>query len=145
MLPAVGSIRRNTVRPTVDLPQPDSPTRPSVSPASIVKLTPSTANTVPPARCSSPLRIGKCFLRSRTSSTALWLDIAVPVDLVRAPAGSPVARELFLVRGILRAAAIFHVRAPCCEHATDWQIGQPRHCPRNFLQSFDLSRDLATH
>ena len=27
-------------RPVVDLPQPDSPTRPSVSPAAISKLTP---------------------------------------------------------------------------------------------------------
>ena len=30
--PAVGSIRRSTQRPVVLLPQPDSPTRPSVSP-----------------------------------------------------------------------------------------------------------------
>jgi hypothetical protein len=30
--PEVGSIRRSTQRPVVDLPQPDSPTRPSVSP-----------------------------------------------------------------------------------------------------------------
>jgi ABC-type oligopeptide transport system ATPase subunit len=29
--PEVGSIRRSTQRPVVDLPQPDSPTRPSVS------------------------------------------------------------------------------------------------------------------
>ena len=41
--PDVGSIRRSTVRPAVDLPQPLSPTRPSVSPALIVKLMPSTA------------------------------------------------------------------------------------------------------
>ena len=30
-------------RPVVDLPQPDSPTSPSVSPAIIEKLTPATA------------------------------------------------------------------------------------------------------
>jgi hypothetical protein len=30
--PLVGSTSRSTVRATVDLPQPDSPTRPSVSP-----------------------------------------------------------------------------------------------------------------
>ena len=34
---------RSTVRPTVDLPQPLSPTSPSVSPGAISKLTPSTA------------------------------------------------------------------------------------------------------
>ena len=37
-VPAVGSIRRSTSRPTVDLPQPDSPTSASVSPASTAKL-----------------------------------------------------------------------------------------------------------
>ena len=42
-VPAVGSIRRSTARPTVVLPQPDSPTSPSVSPGPIVKLTSSTA------------------------------------------------------------------------------------------------------
>ena len=36
--PAVGSIRRSTSRPTVDLPEPDSPTSASVLPASTVKL-----------------------------------------------------------------------------------------------------------
>ena len=41
--PAVGSIRRRIVRPVVDLPHPDSPTRPRVLPLSRVKLTPSTA------------------------------------------------------------------------------------------------------
>ena len=40
-----GSIRRSTRRLTVDLPQPDSPTSASVSPASTWKLTPSTALT----------------------------------------------------------------------------------------------------
>ena len=37
-LPASGSIRRSTSRPTVDLPQPDSPTSASVSPASSMKV-----------------------------------------------------------------------------------------------------------
>ena len=43
MVPAVGSIRRRMARPTVVLPQPISPTSPSVSPGPIVKLTSSTA------------------------------------------------------------------------------------------------------
>jgi hypothetical protein len=34
--------------PTVVLPLPDSPTRPSISPGAIVKLTPSTACTMLP-------------------------------------------------------------------------------------------------
>src|SRR5262245_46791563 len=45
MDPAVGSTRRSTERPRVVFPQPDSPTKPSVSPAWTEKLTPSTAFT----------------------------------------------------------------------------------------------------
>ena len=41
--PAVMSNRRRMQRPTVDLPQPDSPTSDSVSPLSMLKDTPSTA------------------------------------------------------------------------------------------------------
>ena len=54
--PLVGSTNRNTVRATVDLPQPDSPTSPSVSPAPSEKLTPSTAYTVPTCRRKMPPR-----------------------------------------------------------------------------------------
>jgi hypothetical protein len=45
--PEVGSSRRMMERPSVVLPQPDSPTRPSVSPRRMVNETPSTAWTVP--------------------------------------------------------------------------------------------------
>ncbi len=58
MLPQVGSTSRSTLRATVDLPQPDSPTSPSVSPMPSEKLTPSTACTVPTARRRMPLRTG---------------------------------------------------------------------------------------
>ena len=43
--PALQSSRRSTVRPIVLLPEPDSPTRPSVSPRRIANDTPSTART----------------------------------------------------------------------------------------------------
>ena len=46
IVPSVGSSRRSSTLPTVDLPQPDSPTRHSVSPGLIAKLTPSTAFTI---------------------------------------------------------------------------------------------------
>ena len=42
-VPAVGSISRMIMRPVVDLPEPDSPTSPSVSPLFTEKSTPSTA------------------------------------------------------------------------------------------------------
>ena len=38
--PELGSVRRNNVRATVVFPEPDSPTRPSVVPAGIVKRHP---------------------------------------------------------------------------------------------------------
>src|SRR5579863_626676 len=54
--PAVGSSRRRIKRPSVDFPEPDSPTRPSVSPAGISRSTPPTALTVSrfPRRPSLP-------------------------------------------------------------------------------------------
>ena len=43
ILPAVGSVSRRSDRPSVVLPQPDSPTRANVSPRWTSKSTPSTA------------------------------------------------------------------------------------------------------
>src|ERR1019366_9146714 len=142
MLPPVGSIRRRMVRPTVDLPQPDSPPRPSVSPCAIEKLMPSTANTVPPARCNRPLRTGKCFLRSRTSSTAGREPLVAPASAIAlteqlsgTPARCPVARAFFLVIGIGAAAALLGVGAARREHAALRQIGQCWHHAGDFLQA----------
>src|SRR6267142_1309367 len=71
--PEVGSISRRIVRPVVDLPQPDSPTRPSVSPGRMSKETSSTACTRATSRESRPPRIGKYFLRflTRRSGSAM--------------------------------------------------------------------------
>ncbi len=55
-------------RASVDLPQPDSPTTPSVSPFMTEKETPSTALTWPCARLRKPPLMGKCFFRSVTVS-----------------------------------------------------------------------------
>jgi hypothetical protein len=41
--PRSGGSRPSTMRPVVDLPEPDSPTRPSVSPLGMASDTPSTA------------------------------------------------------------------------------------------------------
>ena len=58
--PAVGVSMRSTASPVVDLPEPLSPTRPSVSPRRMVKETPSTALTVATRRwIRMPLVIGK--------------------------------------------------------------------------------------
>src|SRR5688572_22997115 len=70
-VPAVGSRSLRINFPVVDLPQPLSPTRPSVSPCAIEKLTSSTAWTWALTREKTPLRTGKCLVRFFTSrSTA---------------------------------------------------------------------------
>src|SRR4029077_14951467 len=58
------------IRPVVVLPQPDSPTRPTVSPRRMSKLMPSTARTAAGGPLAqNPRRTGKCFTRSLTSSS----------------------------------------------------------------------------
>src|SRR5215207_7112261 len=66
--PLVGSIKRRIVRPNVDLPHPDSPTKPRVSPSLIDRLTPSTALTAPLPRENNPSPTGKCFFKLRISN-----------------------------------------------------------------------------
>ena len=71
--PALGSISRKMQRPVVDLPQPDSPTMPRVSPAAMLKLTPSTACTRSTSRLSSPPLIGKYLVKPLTcKSSGAW-------------------------------------------------------------------------
>src|SRR5499426_587223 len=62
MRPAGSGTRRTSDRHVTDFPEPDSPTRASVSPASRVKLTPSTARV-------TPRRVKKCVRRSSTTSS----------------------------------------------------------------------------
>src|SRR4029077_13634364 len=57
------------VRPSVDLPQPDSPTSPRGSPVLISRSTPSTAWTCPTVRCSTPEATGNQTLRSVIESS----------------------------------------------------------------------------
>src|SRR5215207_8187337 len=70
VLPLVGVSSRMSSLARVDLPQPDSPTIPSVSPRCSWKDTPSTAWTSPTCRLNTtPLVNGKCLTRSCTSRT----------------------------------------------------------------------------
>src|SRR5574341_467766 len=82
--PAVGSYTLMTAKPVVDLPQPLSPTSPSVSPRWTWKLTPSTALTAPTCReRGKPRKIGKCTFKSWTSSRGEPpLDIGAPMARV---------------------------------------------------------------
>jgi hypothetical protein len=69
--PAVVSRRRTMQRASVDLPHPDSPTMPSVSPGLTLKETPSTAWTWAIAFWKMiPRVIGKYFLTPSTTSSS---------------------------------------------------------------------------
>src|SRR5262249_33642278 len=115
-VPAVGSISRRMQRPVVVFPQPLSPTRPSTSPGATVNETPSTAFTWPTTRGNRPFLIGKCFLRSRTSSSGSGISGLRDAhgvepaggDLVRAPAAGQVAAVEVPDRRVLEAAGLRH-------------------------------------
>ena len=81
--------------PRVDLPQPDSPTRPTVSPRRDVEVD-AVDGVHDSALCrrSRPCGSGKCFTRPRTSSSGSPLVAGCGGDAGRAPsgaAGRPVA------------------------------------------------------
>ncbi len=78
MVPDVGSMSRSISRPTVVLPEPDSPTRPSVSPWRISKLTPDTACTLATTLFRIPPRMGKSFTRSMTWTSGVAGTRAAP-------------------------------------------------------------------
>ena len=106
MVPAVGSIRRSASFATVDLPQPDSPTRHNVSPALIVKLTSSTARTAATVRARNPRLSAKCLVRFSTSSSGACVMPKLPLLLLLLPLpeGERVGVRGFLTP-IARAAA----------------------------------------
>src|SRR5258706_8066191 len=81
--PAVGLYSWRIARPVVDLPQPDSPTRPRVSPRSTKKSIPSTARTAPTWRWKMiPCVSGKCILSAVTLRRFFPLS-AVAVERLR--------------------------------------------------------------
>src|SRR5690606_22566647 len=115
--PLVGSISLRIVRPTVVLPQPLSPTKPSVSPSRTKKETSSTALTSAILRRKMPPWTGKYLQRFFTSKSAsgriVWsLDSGIGFHLrIVQPATGPMAgvrlqhgRRLVTDRHLLRAA-----------------------------------------
>src|SRR5882672_373480 len=79
-VPPSASSSPSRSRAVVDLPQPDSPTMPSVWPAAMLKLTPSTAETTPalqkPRRTLNPLR------RSQTLKRGVFTHVGVDAMVV---------------------------------------------------------------
>src|ERR1700704_1502281 len=101
--------RRMIALPRVDLPQPDSPTSPTVSPASRSKLTSSTARTMPRA-------LWYWTHRLRTDSS----DIARQLLFGSETGGGPV-RQQWCKHRAFGAAAIKYVGAAILECAADRQ------------------------
>src|SRR3954453_6151563 len=62
-------ISRNSASPSVVLPEPDSPTTPSVSPLRTARLTPSTALICPTVERNRPRLIGNQTFRSSADIT----------------------------------------------------------------------------
>src|SRR3954452_10647939 len=80
--PPVGSSSRSSRRPVVDLPQPDSPTRPSVSPRLMSNDTPSTARTAPRAVPYQTRRSRTERTASEVGTSGRLLIADPPLDLV---------------------------------------------------------------
>src|ERR1041385_3875848 len=154
--PAVGSIKRNRQRPTVDLPQPDSPTSPNVSPAKMSNDTPSTARTT-----SSEPSTGKCFTRPRTLTsvsrvsagrdgwgcvfTSTWA--LMNSFVVRRHCGSQIVKyatyldtAIELVKRNVTFGATRHaMRTTRCEVTTRRQVSRFRHDAFDRFQTFLLN------
>src|SRR3954447_8943237 len=114
MEPAVGFSSATRSFDTVDLPQPDSPTRPTVSPRHRVMFTPSTARTWPIVRLNTtPCVSGKCFFRSCSSSSVSPSGpraVALPGapargDAAGAPRGSDDSGTEYLLAVVARCLA----------------------------------------
>ena len=132
IVPSVGSSRRSSSLPTVDLPQPDSPTRHSVSPGLIAKLTPSTALTSATERASRPRCSGKCFFRSATSTTGLMRRPAGREHALGLVAGDDMAAADRAQLRRLDAAARDRVGAARREGAAFDRLAQRRHDAGDF-------------
>ena len=91
--PAVGSIRRSTSRPVVDLPQPDSPTSASVSPRRDLEADVLDRAHQADQPCGGPARgvTGKCLTRPSTCRTRQRRSCARSTTRLdrRLPAGRP--------------------------------------------------------
>src|SRR3954471_16854761 len=119
--PLVGSVSRRRARPRVDLPQPDSPTSPRVSPGKMSSETPSTALTIrltgdPPVHLSNhvPPPKSKWTLKSRSSiSGARRVGVALPP-------GALSVVEVFIEH---RWPAVVDLPAGC------WTLCAPPHRP----------------
>src|SRR5439155_16860244 len=136
MRPLVGACRPRIDNATVDLPEPDSPTRPRHSPRFSWRLTPSTARSIRKPRPSKPPPTGKWTARSSTlrmTSALSWAsymmmapDEAAGIEPCRLRHGGP--------------ANLGRPRATRIEPASLREIRDRRHDARDLLQSGPAKR-----
>src|SRR5690606_6856477 len=132
-VPEVGRSRAMSSLARVDLPHPDSPTMPSVSPRCRSKETPSTALIAPTWRLKTmPWVSGKCLTRSRTSR--IGSPGAAIEDLPPVVAGALAGAAHRLQRGHLGLAPVPAVRAAGVERAAGRHLEQVRRCPLDRVQ-----------
>src|ERR1700686_2253142 len=113
MSPQSRGIRSINSRAVVDLPQPDSPTMPTVSPLAMANDTSSTARTVLRLEKRSP-RTGKCFVKPLTCSSGC-----------AAPPRSSIGASISIGGGISFMAAIPGI--PGAAHAVAEQVEADRY------------------
>src|SRR5215470_1766424 len=130
MMPPVGRSSISTIFAVVVLPQPDSPTTPSVLPVSIENEMSSTARTTATSRESRPRLTGKCLTRFLASRTGPAMVVsASPRDGRRQPAAARLrVRDAELGRS-LGAAAVYHFRAARMERAARGRRRRIRRLP----------------
>src|SRR3990167_11339145 len=122
--PEVMSSIFRTASPVVLLPQPDSPTRPSVSPLLTLNDTPSTAFTLPTCRrTTAPAITGKWTLRSRTSRTVSGRT-ASGTELVMEMTGGKMFGTALDQGRPLGPATIDGIATPRGEGAARRQVGE---------------------
>src|SRR5947199_2151524 len=118
-------------RPTVVLPQPDSPTTPSVSPFSSVNDTPSTARTSPVFLNSRPPNTGNLTFRFLTSRMCGIFFVGDSVEV----AADEMARRALDQHRLDIGARLEPVRATRGEFAAGRQIENVGHRARNRRQA----------
>src|SRR6266536_430747 len=121
--PASRFIRCISNRAVVDLPQPDSPTMPTVSPLAIENETSSTARTVLRGLNRSP-RTGKCLVRPLTCSSGC---AAPPMSSTGSSMPTGVLTALISVPYVHGAAHAVAQQVEADRDREDHRTGQRRH------------------
>src|SRR6201995_5362584 len=120
--PASRFIRCSNSRAVVDLPQPDSPTIPTVSPLRIENDTLSTARTVLRVAKKSPLT-GKCFVSPLTCNSGCATP---PQSLIGSNTSMGIISVMILIPDVHGAAHAVAQQIEADRNRKDHRAGQSR-------------------